>query len=111
MDDFEQRIKDSLARKEPPAWLEAKILAAAGRRPEVRPWWRIMPQARLRWASALTAAAVLVTGLVWQRERAEQDRIAGEAAKQRLKLALKITSEKLQKIQHEVVDREERGIL
>jgi hypothetical protein len=109
MDDFEQQIRNSLARKEPPAWLEAKILAAAQQAAE-RPWW----QTRLRWVSALTAAAVLVTGLVWQRERAAQERIAGEAAKQRLKLALRITSEKLQKIQHEVVDRDEqkeRGIL
>src|SRR5216684_3530973 len=103
MDDVEQQIKNSLARKEPPPWLEAKILAAAEQQPDTRPWW----QARLRWVSALAAAAVLVTGLVWQRERAAQDRIAGEAAKQRLKLALKITSEKLQKIQHEVVDRDQ----
>ena len=101
MEDFEQHIKNSLARKEPPPWLEAKILAAAERESPRRPWF----QRGLRWASALAAMAVLITGIAWQREREIQERIAGEAAKERLKLALKITSEKLQKIQHEVVDR------
>jgi len=98
MEEFEQHIRNSLARKEPSPWLEAKILAAAeDRRPR-----RL---GRLRWVSAVAGAAVLIMGIAWQRERAIQERVAGEAAKERLKLALRITSEKLRKIQREVVDR------
>jgi hypothetical protein len=94
MEDFEQQIRNALARKEPSFGFETRVLAAA-RRPNVR-------HGVWRWASALAAGIVLVMGITWEHERAVQERAAGEAAKERLKLALKITSMKLSKIQQKV---------
>jgi hypothetical protein len=100
MEDFEKQIQESLRRKDPSPWLESRILAAAAERPRARFW-----QSRFRWAIALGAVVVVVSGAAWQRERVieERDRAAGMAAKERLQLALKITSVKLQQIQREVV--------
>ena len=103
MEDFEKQIKNALGRKEPPPWLESRILAAAAEtRAERVPLWR------WRWVAASTAAVVLVGGIAFERERVSQERAqeqrAGLAAKERLQLALKITSVKLQQIQQEVVD-------
>ena len=107
MEDLEQQLKNALARKDAPEWLEAKVLAAAAREPERRRTWR--PQwmfaGRLRWASAVVAGALLISGVTWQQhERAVQDRAAGEDAKARLELALRITSTKLRKIEQRLND-------
>jgi hypothetical protein len=101
MEDLEQQLKNALARKDAPDWLEAKVLAAAAREPERRRSWRPrwMFAGRLRWASAVVAAAAVVSGITWQHERAVRDRAAGEDAKARLELALRITSTKLRKIE------------
>ena len=103
MDDFEQELKRAMARQEPPPWFEARILALAEQqsRPKLTWWQRPFGTQRMRWATSL-AAVLLVTGGVWQHERALQDRQAGEAAKERVKVALRITTEKLEKIQARV---------
>ncbi len=101
MEDFERQLQNALSRREPPPWLEAKVLAAAREQaPAPRPgvWERIAPWLRLRWIPALVAVCLIVTGIAWQRERAAQERAAGENAKMKLELALKVTSVKLQKI-------------
>lgn len=102
MEDFEKQISESLRRKDPSPWLESRILAAAAQTHTPRPSFF---QRRLRWVTALAAAVLLITGIAWQRERELQERAAGQAAKERLQLALKITSIKLQQIEREVVDR------
>jgi hypothetical protein len=87
MDNFERQLRDALARKEPPAWLEGKILAAASaKRPKV---------AFLRWAIA-TASALAIAAGVWTDHR------AGVQAKAQLELALKVTVTQLTKIQKTV---------
>jgi len=93
MEDFEQHLKNALGRKEQPAWFEAKVLAAATP-PQSR------PQPYWRWAAALAAMILIGTGVLVQEER--QERAAGEAAKARLQLALKITVTELSKIQKTV---------
>ena len=95
MEDFEQQLKNALARKDAPEWFEAKVMAAV-RRDEGMPVRR--PASLWRWASALVATVLVVGGVAWQQERAFQERAAGEAAKMRLELALKITRAKLQSI-------------
>ena len=104
MDDFEQQLKQALARKEPPAWFEAKVMAAAAREPERRKsWWGTWFAAgRLRWATAGLATVMMVGGIAWQREREEEERAAGEQAKAKLELALKITGAKLRQIEERV---------
>ena len=100
MDDFERQLQKALSRREPPPWLEAKVLAAAkAEQPSSHgAWERIAPWLRLRWVPALLAVCLIVTGVAWQRERAAHERAAGESAKAKLELALKVTSVKLQKI-------------
>lgn len=101
MDDFEHQLRNALSRREPPPWLEAKVLAAASREPaRVAPsaWDRLVFGARLRWVSAAVAVCLIVTGVAWQQERAAQERVAGVNAKAKLELALKVTSVKLQRI-------------
>lgn len=97
MDDFEQQLKAALARQDPSPFFEAKVLNAAKRQTRER-----RTTMRLRWVSAIAAGVLAISGVVWQHERAVQERAAGEAAKARLELALKITSVKLQKIQQRV---------
>lgn len=97
MDDFERQLKSAMARKDPPAWFEARVLAAAERQPERR--WQLW---RPRWAVAAFASLMLVSGIAWQHEREVQERIAGERAKAQLQLALRITSQKLQHIGQEL---------
>ena len=103
MDDLERQLKDALARKDPPDWFEAKVMAAAAREPRrARGWWeRWLGGPALKWATA-ALAVIAVTGIAWQRERLDEERIAGEAAKAKLELALRITSEKLQLIEQKI---------
>jgi hypothetical protein len=101
MDAFEKQIRDALARKGPSPGFEARVLAAAGRAEERRGWWQLPFVGRIRWASAVVATVMVVTAVAWRHERAVE-RAAGEAAKARLELALKITSVKLGRIQQRV---------
>jgi len=98
MDDLERQLSEALERKDPPPGFEARVLAAAAAREDRRTWFG-MPFG-LRWAAALGVSIVLIGAVEWRREAAE--RAAGEAAKARLQLALRITSEKLRKIQERV---------
>ena len=95
MEDLERQLKSALARKEQPAWFEAKVLAATrARQSGRRVFWR--------WATEMTAV-ILIAGGFWLRYDHEvHERAAGEAAKARLQLALKITVAQLSKIQKTV---------
>ncbi len=97
MDDFEKQLAEALKRKEPSPGFEARVIAATKRQQE-RPWSWMMP--KIRWVAALATVVIVAGGLEYRREAAE--RAAGEAAKARLELALKITSEKLKMIQDRV---------
>ena len=110
MDNLERQLKDALGRKEPPAWFEAKVLAAARERGGRRTWLqRVMLGSWLRFATAIAAVGLVASGVVWQQherrvqaDRERVERIAGEAAKERLMLALKTTRNKLERIQERV---------
>jgi len=94
MEDFERQLRNALARKEQPASFEAKVLAAARTRRHVHSsFWQ--------WA-AVAAVVLIATGFWVRHEREVQERAAGEAAKARLQLALKITVTELSKIQRTV---------
>jgi hypothetical protein len=89
MEDFERQLRQALSRKEQPASFEAHVFAAiAAERSTRRTSWR--------W-EALAASVLLVAGLWAQHEHA-----AGEAAKARLRLALRVTVTELSKIQNTV---------
>jgi hypothetical protein len=95
MEDFEQQLRNALARKEQPPSLEAKVFAAVATRRSGRSvFWR--------WATEM-AAVILIAGGFWVRHEGEvRERANGEAAKARLQLALKITVTELSKIQRSV---------
>lgn len=106
MDEFEQQLKQALGRRDAPEWFEAKVMAAVRRADAPRPWWqRWFAESRLRWATASLATVMVVTGVAWQRERVAEER-AGEQAKAQLELALRITAEKLQIIEHKIHQNE-----
>lgn len=103
MEDFERQLKNALARKDAPEWFEAKVLAAVRRNGGAQ---ARRPALLWRWASALAATVLVVGGLTWQHERAVHERVAGEAAKARLQLALKITRAQLQRIERKLTEVE-----
>ena len=97
MEDLEQQLKNALARKDAPEWFEAKVMAGIRREEAMKTGPSL--RWRWRWASALAATVLLIGGAAWQHERVVQERAAGESAKARLELALKITRAKLQRIE------------
>jgi hypothetical protein len=101
MDDFERLLKDAMARQEAPAHFEARVLAAVARGQAPRSGFRAWftgPLA-LRMATVTLAVALVAGGVTWQNER---ERRAGEEARAKLELALRITSEKLGQIDREI---------
>lgn len=104
---FEDELKNALRRQEPPQGLADRVLARAaqtGSRQVNRAWrdlWlRIFdpPFAAvnlLRWACVIVVAVALVGGGIHYRS-VQRERAQGEAAKQRLLLALRIAGSKLQ---------------
>jgi hypothetical protein len=94
---FEKQIKEALARKEPSPFFEARVLGALKRHQKER-----RASSRMWWASAVAGIFLVITGSVWQRQRITREQAAGEDAKARLELALKITSVKLQRISRKV---------
>ena len=104
MDDFERQLERALARKEPPAWFEAKVMAAIeNQREHPQRWWSAwFGTGRLRLATAALATVVVIGGVAWERERMAAERAAGEEAKAKLQLALRITSAKLRTIEQRV---------
>lgn len=96
---FEEQLKEALARQDPPEDFNARVLAAVaeGRVRSSTRWlarwvhsWQVAP--------ALAALLVLSLGAIYQ----EHQRIArGEAAKEKLLIAMRIAGAKL----HEARDR------
>jgi hypothetical protein len=83
MDWLEQELKQALARKEPAAGFDARVH---------RRMVRTMP----RWMAAAAAVIVLASGGAMYR------RHQGEQAKEQLLQAMRITSEKLNRVQGHV---------
>ncbi len=94
MEDFERQLKYALARKQQPPSFEAKAFAAIAAETSGR---------RMFWHWEALAASVLIAAGLWaQHQQGVRERAAGEAAKARLQVALKITVTELSKIQKSV---------
>src|SRR5271169_2944096 len=103
---FDDELKSALHRQEPPQGFTDRVLArAAGQRSrQIKPEWRdswlkifIRPLRTpvLRWAAVAAVSAALVLGGVHYRN-VQREHARGEAAKERLLLALRIAGNKLQ---------------
>ena len=98
MSRLEDELRTALRREQPSAGFAERVLArAAEPRRSFWDWFRLPT---FRWAMAGALALIMVAaGLEY---RHEQERARGEAAKQQLMLALRITGSKLKLAQQRV---------
>ncbi|MGE5646801.1 MAG: hypothetical protein ACM336_13515 [Acidobacteriota bacterium] len=89
MSRLDDELRDAFRREDPGPEFTARVLrAAAAREPKQEAWWRLP---KLRWALAASLAGLMLTiGGVEYRQRQQ-----GEAAKERLLLAMRIAGTKL----------------
>jgi hypothetical protein len=88
--DLEQQLHSALSRKDPPAGFADRVTAAAGR-PAPAP-----PRPSARWLTLAASIVLLIGG------GAAYRRHQGEVAKEQLMTAMKITADKLTRIQAHV---------
>ena len=107
LDPLDNGLRHALRREEPPVAFDQRVLARVAERPAVKPatsWresiWSAFHVPAIGWAVAATVVVAAAVGV--QYRVAQRERVDGEAAKQRVVLALRITSSKLQLAQTKV---------
>jgi len=99
MNRTEEQLKAALRREEAPEGFTERVLASVAAQGSYQPrpshWLHIFSPPVLRWASAVALSAALIAGGIHYRN-VQRERAEGEAAKQRLMLALRIAGSKLQ---------------
>ncbi len=96
MNQFEDQLRQTLSRKQPPAGFADRVLSKTT--PRNRLW---------RWQAVAALAACLAGVGIYEIYRYQQ----GQFAKQQLLLALRITSEKTHVAQQKVEQLNQRGFL
>jgi hypothetical protein len=91
MEDFEQELREAFARRPAPPSLKRKLMEKrrAGRRPRPAVVWQ-------RLAAVLALAAVLGGAVEWRQQ--EEERRRGEAAREQVLTALRITGYALNQV-------------
>ena len=103
MSRLEDELRNLMRREDPGPEFTRKVLERVAAAPR-RSWWEAFLQGpRLRWAAVGALAGILVvfSGIEYRRE--QRMRAEGEAAKEKLVLALRIAGSKLQVVQEKVV--------
>ena len=97
---LEDELRNAMRREEPPEGFAERVLAqAAATKQSV--WAGAFAWRRLRWALAgALCLALVVAGIEYR--QAQEERARGEAAKEQLMLALRITAGKLQFVQSKI---------
>ena len=90
MSRLDDELKIALRREEPPPGFAERVLARVDSHRPRRPWW----------AAAIAAAVMLAAGVEFEHQR--RLRAEGELAKERVMLALQITSSKLQFVKEKI---------
>ena len=90
MSRLDDELKNALRREEPPPGFAERVLARVNSQRPARPWW----------AAAVAAAVLLAAGVEFEHQR--RLRAEGEQAKERVLLALQITSSKLQFVKEKI---------
>ncbi len=100
MNRLEDELRNAMRREEPPEGFAGRVLARVHEKKQSA-WTGIFSSRSLRWALAgAMCLALMVAGVEYK--RAQDERARGEAAKQQLMLALRITADKLQLAQEKV---------
>ncbi|HTY64337.1 MAG TPA: hypothetical protein VMG30_18955 [Acidobacteriota bacterium] len=100
MNRLENELRNAMRREEPPEGFAGRVLART-QETKQGAWTGIFASRSLRWALAgAMCLALAVAGI--EHKRAQDERARGEAAKQQLMLALRITADKLQIAQEKV---------
>ena len=98
MSRLDDAFREALRRREPPDGFAERVMARIQARPERGGAWAGLLAAfqrpRLRWATALAAAALVVGAVEYRNER--ERRAEGERARDQVMLALRIMGGKLQ---------------
>jgi hypothetical protein len=104
MSRLDDAFREALRRQEPPDGFAERVMSRIQARPErVGVWAGLLAafrRPRLRWATALAAAALVVGAVEYRNER--ERRAEGERAKEQVMLALRITGGKLRLVQARV---------
>jgi hypothetical protein len=100
MQDIENQLRSALRRKDAPAGLATRIIAAA----EGRRRWTAM-----HWL-AVAAVALLMAGVGWQYQAERERRLQAEHTARQLETALRIVAERLTKVERQVRAPETRVI-
>jgi hypothetical protein len=111
-DRFESALKKSLRREEPPLGFSERVLAkaASGHRVSWHSSWReFFRLSAVRWAPAIALLVCLAAGGV-RYQTVRREHADGEAAKQRLLIALRITGSKWQLAQAKVNEIKARTV-
>jgi hypothetical protein len=105
-DDFEEELRQALERRPAPPGLKRKIMERRAARHARRTWFAL-PSVGLwmRVAATLLIIAVLGGGLEWRAKKAEEQR-RGDAARQQVLTALRITGRALDKVQTRLAEHD-----
>jgi hypothetical protein len=100
MNRLEEELRNAMRREEPPEGFAGRVLARV-QEPKQSAWTGFFASSTLRWVlTGVMCLALAVAGIEYK--RAQDERARGEAAKQQLMLALRITADKLQLAQEKV---------
>jgi hypothetical protein len=97
MSSFEEELKRALARVEPPEGFTERLAARIASMPPSKAPLSKRP-VYLRWAAIAATAVMIFSGLAYQHQR----QVQGQQAKEKLFVALRITSSKLQQTQQQI---------
>ena len=109
MKNFEEELKRALRRCEPPEGFADRVLARVGAdrplqvSPAVIPIWN---RPILRWAAVAAMVLIGAGGLGYRAHEQRVEEASGQAAKQQVMLALRITGSKLRLAQKKVKSAE-----
>jgi hypothetical protein len=95
-DDFEQELRQAMERRPAPPRLKRTVMDQRNRRQTQRLWSRTILWQRL--AAGLVFAAVLAGGVMWRNYHNYETRREGEAARQQVLTALRITGHALNQV-------------
>lgn len=113
MDEFERELQQALERRPAPPGLKRRIMEARNARRERRSWFRSVfafPHAGMwmKVAATVLIAAAVGGGVEWHAKQVQEQR-EGEAARQQVMTALRITGHALNEVQTKLAAHDREG--